>query len=1115
MKDRDIKNFVEFMSEHFTTKDEGREITHTSYGPVAVGYMNCRGAFSIEGTDFEKFMNLYKKVVNKIPLHIIERPQYVGPLVIDIDYKTGRWGRERLYLNKHIEGVIQIYNEIISEYFSISNDDLKAFVFEKSEPTPDGKSIYKDGFHILYPMFAMNTDKRYFIFDIAKNNLIDRNVFGDIHLEPNFKYEEILDVSVVARNGMLLYGSCKDGRSPYYLTKIYNHDMSIEKNDNYDDIELISLLSLRRFSEDDDIELKKKYNNEDFYKDEISHRAERYCKNGKKEKPKKDLEKIKENIKNDIKQEDKPNGKFEFKFLDVNGKLAYDLVKMLSNDRAKTYKDWSAVGWALYTISKDTLFPVFEEFSKRVPEKYEEGCCEKLWYGARDDGIRLGMGSLRLWAMHDSLEEYDKFIKTRISNFVERGISGTHDDIADVIREMYWQSYVCSSITKHIWYEFQQDCHKWVMVQDAYTLKNKISNDVVKKFMELHRQKIKEAEDAEGIYQDDKIKQSGKIQAIYNKLKSDSFLSSVVNTCARKFYDPKFEESLNSNPYLIGFENGVYDLREMIFRNGSPDDKITMSVGYNYRKYKINDPEVVEIEKFFGTVQPDKDLRLYALCMISSFLDGRIRDQNFILWTGSGCHAKNEKIRMFDKSIKLSQEINLGDKVMGDDGRERMVVAIYTGKNKMHQVRILKDDIISDVIRVTANHRLAFKCYFKPEITQTHDEIFGKDIYWVTYHEYLEGGPYESKRKFYNLDDAEEFIENNLNENNLNNNLNNDMMIFGEIYPITISRYLLMPEEMRKYYYLFKINDDTKYSCQIDEIVYDDDFIGFELDGNKRYVMGNGIITYNSNGKSSTTDLIHNTLGDYSSVLPVTVLTKKRGDSSSATPELADKKGKRFLAIQEPESDDQIYVGKMKELTAGNDKILARALYCDPFYYKPQFKLILACNNLPRIDAKDYGTWRRIRVLEFTSKFVNNPDPNDPTQYKKDTTFEERMKKWNQPFVWLLLNKYYPIYNEKEHGLTDLEPPKVTEFTNNYKTANDIYNEFLSRTIIETKNMNDGENLGLLFEEFKEWMRESYPGRQINKKEFVASLEKIPGVKVGKDIVRGIKRIADDKIEDL
>ena len=107
---------------------------------------------------------------------------------------------------------------------------------------------------------------------------------------------------------------------------------------------------------------------------------------------------------------------------------------------------------------------------------------------------------------------------------------------------------------------------------------------------------------------------------------------------------------------------------------------------------------------------------------------------------------------------------------------------------------------------------------------------------------------------------------------------------------------------------------------------------------------------------------------------------------------MANCKGKRFLVFQEPEDDDKIHVGHMKELT-GNDKISARALFKEPIEFYPQFKTILTCNKLPFIPSNDGGTWRRLRVLEFLSKFVDNPEA--PNEFKIDTKLKEKIKEWD------------------------------------------------------------------------------------------------------------------------
>jgi hypothetical protein len=88
---------------------------------------------------------------------------------------------------------------------------------------------------------------------------------------------------------------------------------------------------------------------------------------------------------------------------------------------------------------------------------------------------------------------------------------------------------------------------------------------------------------------------------------------------------------------------------------------------------------------------------------------------------------------------------------------------------------------------------------------------------------------------------------------------------------------------------------------------------------------------------------------------------------------------------QEPSEQDRINIGFMKELS-GNDRIMTRGLYKEPCEFKPQFKMILTCNELPEVPSDD-GTWRKIRVIEFTSKFCENPvKPNEFADSRRGDT---------------------------------------------------------------------------------------------------------------------------------
>lgn len=69
------------------------------------------------------------------------------------------------------------------------------------------------------------------------------------------------------------------------------------------------------------------------------------------------------------------------------------------------------------------------------------------------------------------------------------------------------------------------------------------------------------------------------------------------------------------------------------------------------------------------------------------------------------CLGKDTPIRMFDGSVKMSQHIKVGDKIMGDDGTVRNVLALYGGREMMYWVHQNK----GMSYRVNESHILSLK----------------------------------------------------------------------------------------------------------------------------------------------------------------------------------------------------------------------------------------------------------------------------------------------------------------------------------------------------------------------------------------------------------------------
>jgi len=106
--------------------------------------------------------------------------------------------------------------------------------------------------------------------------------------------------------------------------------------------------------------------------------------------------------------------------------------------------------------------------------------------------------------------------------------------------------------------------------------------------------------------------------------------------------------------------------------------------------------------------------------------------------------------------------------------------------------------------------------------------------------------------------------------------------------------------------------------------------------------------------------------------------------------------------------------------------------------------LVLTTNVLPEVPGDDGGTWRRIRVIDFTSKFCENPDPKKKNEFPLDMQLSDKFDQWADVFISMLID---------HHKKTDLVNMKdiseVMVATKQYQRANDVLGQFMEERIVE------------------------------------------------------------------
>ncbi len=395
--------------------------------------------------------------------------------------------------------------------------------------------------------------------------------------------------------------------------------------------------------------------------------------------------------------------------------------------------------------------------------------------------------------------------------------SQTSYDIASILYLMYHNDYKYS-VCGNLWYYFEN--HIWYKSKNSNMLKTIILTELYDLYLQRISDNNKKRKDLTNKEQENIEIQNIKIANIIKILESDTFREEIIMECKKLFYDIEFLNKIDENPYLIGFNNGVYDLKSGELREGRRDDYISLCTNINKIDFNKEDPQWNELNKFICTIFPNEEKRNYFLTYLSTCLQGINNEQKFRIWVG-----------------------------------ERM------------------------------------------------------------------------------------------------------------------------------------------------------------------------------NGKSKLEELFIEAFGTYTFKFPITLLTGKCHTSNK----IIAAKGARFGYFVEPSDCDTINSGLFKEF-CGNDKIYSPCENHDYIEFIPQYKMSLICNSVPNFSKNDERLLKGLEIIEFTSKFKENPNPENPNEFMIDTKISEKIKSWKELFMAYLIDIYYTQYRES-NGNSLVVPEEVKTYSEKVKLS--------------------------------------------------------------------------------
>jgi P4 family phage/plasmid primase-like protien len=632
----------------------------------------------------DKLGEFYDRIHSEtsINIPIVEKMNDIFPFVLDIDLKYKCVLEERSYTDDSLETLLEHVWQEMKECIQL--DDVKSFgtvlILEKEKPYPCSKGEYKskDGIHIIFPDILIDklAYKKIISAIVEKDKI--KSIFDESsEIEPDNHTKQILDSSF---SSWQLYKCGKSGESPYLVTKVYQ----ISDDGFPDETEIDefyqnprNILNLASMCYRDKISIKYTPKFDNTFKKKSSSMSSSSMSSSS-------MSNLDDDIYGKAYYVDSNNVINPFKIVEEEQlKLVKALVKCLSKERAEDYGKWFDTALCLHNINRN-LLNEWKEFS-RQSSSYDPHVCDSKWesISSEHSGQRLGIASLFFWAKNDNEKMFLKAKNASLETFVDKSVRAGPDAdylVAKVIYESYKDEFISVNV-KDEWYHFSG--HRWERTLEGTILKTRVHNDIYKLYYEYqgkyHSEKEKEIMRLQDEGMDATEVMEGKsgygkllknIGLIMSKLLQGNYVNGVMKNLRDMFYEKEIMQKFDTDTGLLGFENGIYDLKNNTFREGRPEDYVTMSTKVSLpvkecdMPIKLNDmlksfdnPDVstfkdmeyydrfhADLDDFLTKIAPNQNVKDYLLKFLAKCLSGDNRDEGFYIWTGTGGNGKSKLI---------------------------------------------------------------------------------------------------------------------------------------------------------------------------------------------------------------------------------------------------------------------------------------------------------------------------------------------------------------------------------------------------------------------------------------------------------------------------------------
>lgn len=673
----------EFLKAHVALEND--VITHTRIGDKDANVYPGKYSIPTDDETRKTFYKLYGKWVfdAKKFEYLTEVQQNTGPVLIDFDFRYSPDIEDRQHTDAHVYDIVAMYMRLIHKLFDVDDIDLvKIFVLHKPDVNMQ-ESVTKDGIHMVIGL-SMTHEQQTFLRKYILEEI--DYVLGELPLKND--YESVLDDGIsFGYTNWQMFGSRKPKNDAYCISHMFHAVLNdgtydirpVDSSTLYNDTKeskkyLKSLVPMvgAHYTKYPTVETRDEYEEEQstIQLKKRSNKAKRprgTCRNSMNFACVEDIKTHVEHYLHNLTPEN-----YEIP-------ETYEYVMALPVKYANDYNTWIRVGWALHNFDHAKhMFLIWMLFSAKsdkfnideMDDHYDKWTnMSSQWFGGKmgykpmdssgnlldtDDENELNivtMGTIKYWLRQDCPEEYNRINNNAIEQmFNVNGSNFNEVGIASILHRLYGDRYRCVSLQKGtVWYEYRG--HRWHEIQGGYSLRQKISDDVAKRYFEksIECMDTLNSISSENEHMTETLsKMLSNYSNLHILLKRTNNITNIMKEAAFKFFDDRFYSNLDTNPYLLCCKNGVLDFKENTFRPGRPDDYLSLCTHINYIPIsEFNESQkqaMTEIIEFMEQLFPHNELNKYMWDHLASTLLGTNENQTFNIYTGSGRNGKSKMV---------------------------------------------------------------------------------------------------------------------------------------------------------------------------------------------------------------------------------------------------------------------------------------------------------------------------------------------------------------------------------------------------------------------------------------------------------------------------------------